>query len=64
MVLKKICINAMSEVGMTRTIAYVGKKLGWEKRFGVDMRCYDACCFESLGCLEVVVGDDCRHRAE
>jgi hypothetical protein len=31
-----------------RTIACIEKKCGWEKGFGVDMRCYDACCFESL----------------
>jgi hypothetical protein len=38
---------------MKRTIAGVGKKLGWEniKGIGVDMRCYDACRFESLGRL-------------
>ncbi len=34
---------------MTRTIACVGKKLGCEKGFGVDMRSYDAYLFESLG---------------
>jgi hypothetical protein len=36
---------------VTRTIACVGKKLGWEKGFGVDMRCYDACRFEVWGAL-------------
>ncbi|SRR6266702_1811290 len=34
---------------MTRTIGCVGKKLGCEKGFGVDMRRYEACLFESLG---------------
>jgi hypothetical protein len=45
-------------LGMTRTIACVGKKLGWENGFGMDMRRYYACRFESLGCLEAVVDDD------
>ena len=33
---------------VTRTIAYVGNKLGWGKGFGVDIRLYDICRFESL----------------
>jgi hypothetical protein len=49
---------------VTRTIACVGKKLGWEKGFGEDMHCYDACRFESLGRLEVVVDDDRGHQTE
>ena len=46
----------------SRTIACVGKKLGWEKGFGVDMRCYDACLFEGLGRLAAVVDDDRGHQ--
>jgi len=34
---------------MTRTIPCVGKKLCCEKGFGIDMRSYDACLFESVG---------------
>jgi hypothetical protein len=58
----------MSEImevgGMTRTIACVGKKLGWEKGLGVDMRCYDACRFKSVGRLEAVVDDDRGHHCD
>lgn len=43
---------------MTRTIACVGKKLGWEKGFGVDMRCYDACLFGEFRALAGVIDDD------
>jgi hypothetical protein len=47
-----------------RTIACVGKKLGWEKGFGVDTRCYYACRFENVGRLEAVVDDDCGHHCD
>ena len=46
----------------SRTIACVGKKLGWEKGFGVDMRCYDACLFEGLERLAALVDDDRGHQ--
>jgi hypothetical protein len=47
---------------MVRTIVCVGKKLGWEKGFRADMRCYDACRFEGLETLEAVVDDDRGHQ--
>jgi hypothetical protein len=46
---------------VTRTIACVGRKLGWEKGFVVGMRCHYACRFESLGSLEVVDDDRGYH---
>jgi hypothetical protein len=46
---------------VTRTIACVGRKLGWEKGFVVGMRWHYACRFESLGSLEVVDDDRGYH---
>jgi hypothetical protein len=41
---KKLYAIAGCGVVVTRMIAWVRRKLGWEKgEFGMDMRCYGAC---------------------
>ena len=50
---KSICMSA--------TARKCGKKLSLEK--GFDIRCYDACCFESLKRIAGVVRGDREQRA-